>query len=129
MSIFALCGCAVVVCILIITVKQHRPDIALVLALAAGVVLFTYIIIDMNQVITEIYELLAGLSDYSDEIRIIVKSLGVCIVTQLAADVCRDSGQITVASRVELGGKVAVLLLLIPLFGNVLDISSRIING
>ena len=129
MDIFILCGCAVVVCVLIITVRQHRPDIAVVLSIAAGVILFAYIAFDLRDVVSSVYGMIDQLDGLQEETGAVVKALGVCLVTQLAADVCRDAGQSTVASRVELGGRAAVLVMLLPLLGSVLEISTQLISG
>ena len=128
MDIFSLCGCAVVACVLIITVRQQRPDIALVLTVAVSVILFAYMAADLQDAVSGIYDIIGGLSKFRNEAEIVFKAVGVCLVTQLASDVCRDCGQNTVASRVELGGRVAVVLLLIPLLGEIVEISASIIG-
>lgn len=127
-DIFSLCGFAVVACVLVITVRQHRPDIAVVLSVAAGVIMFAYIAADLGDVVAEIYAMFSEMPTLRENAMSVVKSLGVCVITQLAADICRDSGQAAAASRVELGGRLAVLVMLLPLLGNVLEISSELIN-
>lgn len=52
---------------------------------------------------------------------IILKALGICILTQLAADICRDSRETAMASAVELAGRISLLLLCVPLVEKLLD--------
>ena len=54
----------------------------------------------------------AGTSKY---IETILKGLGIVILTQISADICRDSGECTLAGHVETVGKLELLLLCIPL--------------
>ncbi|MEG1027568.1 MAG: SpoIIIAC/SpoIIIAD family protein, partial [Oscillospiraceae bacterium] len=49
-------------------------------------------------------------------IQIMLKALGVCYVTELASDSCKEAGQVSIASKVELCGKVFIVILSIPIF-------------
>ena len=129
MDIFTLCGCAVIACVLITTVKQQRADIALLLSIAAGTVLLAFILSDLKDTVESLYDMFGSLGDYTHEMLAVLKALGVCLVAQLASDVCRDAGQASVASKVELGGRIAALSLMLPLLSSVLQLSSQIING
>jgi len=48
--------------------------------------------------------------------------VGVCFITQLACDLCRDAGENAIAARVETAGKAAILLISLPLFEQVLEL-------
>lgn len=60
--------------------------------------------------------------------KIAFKALGVCYITQFAADTCRDFGQSALASKAELVGKCAVLLLSVPLIENITEIALQLIG-
>ena len=51
----------------------------------------------------------------------IAKAAGICCVTQLAADVCSDAGESALSSAVMLCGKIALILLILPLFQPLLN--------
>ena len=59
----------------------------------------------------------------------LVKALGVCITTQLAADICRDSGSSSLANTVELGGRLLVLGLTLPLLKSIAELAVGLIRG
>ena len=59
----------------------------------------------------------------------LVKALGVCVTTQLAADVCRDSGSNSLANTVELGGRLLVLGLTLPLLKSIAELAVGLIRG
>jgi stage III sporulation protein AD len=46
----------------------------------------------------------------------------VCFVAQLASDICRDANETAIATNVEMAGKIAVLLIALPLFGEIADL-------
>ena len=58
---------------------------------------------------------------------VLLKALAVCYITQLASDCCRDSGESAVAGKIEFAGKIAVLLIAVPLFESILGIVKDLI--
>ena len=77
--------------------------------------------------IYELKEMLSKASFSLEYIGILVKSLGVCYLTQLASDACRDAGETAISSKLELAGKITVLSLGLPLFGKLLEIVKKLI--
>ena len=51
-----------------------------------------------------------------DYLTIIFKGLGICYITQLSCDCCRDCGESSIATQLELAGKIAMLVISLPLF-------------
>lgn len=45
----------------------------------------------------------------------LLKALGVCVVSKICGDVCRDAGQTAIAGVVELAGTVTALVCALPL--------------
>lgn len=128
MDFFALCGCAVIACVLILTVRQYRPDIAVVLAVAAGVVLFAYMATDLADTVSRIQGIMDSISDFRNEAEAVIRALGICLAAQLTSDICRDAGQATIASRIELGGKIAAIMLVLPIFVRILETAEMIME-
>lgn len=129
MNIFTLAGGAVIICVLVVTVRQHRPDIAVVLSAAAGIVLFAYISAPLYDAVQSMRSILDSISDFQDEFMIILRALGVCLVAQLASEMCRDCGQASAAAKVELGAKATVLVMLIPIFTKIVETAAGIIDA
>lgn len=59
---------------------------------------------------------------------ILLKSLGICFLTGLAADICRDSGESALAMQAETAGKTALLIIALPLFEQAADLASGLIR-
>lgn len=128
MNIIAFAGCAVIVCALTVTLRQYKPDIAMLASLAGGAVLLAIIIKDLSPVLSELNGLISG-TWAGDCAGAVFKAFGICLVAQLAADVCRDSGQQTLAARVEMAGRIGILIAALPLLTSVLEVSVGIIKG
>lgn len=128
MNIFAFTGAGIIMCVLIVTVKQFKAELALPLCIACGVVMTLYLISAVMPLIDELRSLSALSGIRSEFIAIAVKAVGICIAVQTAADVCRDAGQSALANKLEMGGKLALLIVSFPLFQEMISLAVEIIG-
>lgn len=68
----------------------------------------------------------AGIS--TDYLKIIFKAIGICYVTQLGSDYCKDAGESAFATQLELAGKLAILITSLPLFSALLEIIEKLLK-
>ncbi|MBQ1441354.1 MAG: hypothetical protein IIZ08_05480 [Clostridia bacterium] len=128
MNIFAFIGSALVMCVMIITVEQLKPELSLLLAIACGIVMTVFLLGFVSPVIDEISLIASSGGIDSDMIAVVIKSFGICVAVQTASDLCRDSGQTAIAGKLELGGRLALLIVAMPLFRRLLDLALGIIG-
>ena len=128
MNIFAFIGSALVMCVMIITVGQLKPELSLLLAIACGIVMTVFLLGFVSPVIDEISLIASSGGIDSDMIAVVIKSFGICVAVQTASDLCRDSGQTSIAGKLELGGRLALLIVAMPLFRRLLDLALGIIG-
>ena len=121
MNVLGVAVFAIVAAILALTLKQYSPQIAVVVSVGAGVLLFSYIAASLLPVLQEVLSISLLSEGVAENIGTLFKCLGVCYVVQLAADSCRDAGQQAIASKVELAGKVTVLALALPMLKTVVS--------
>ena len=128
MNIFAFIGSALVMCVMIITVEPLKPELSLLLAIACGIVMTVFLLGFVSPVIDEISLIASSGGIDSDMIAVVIKSFGICVAVQTASDLCRDSGQTAIAGKLELGGRLALLIVAMPLFRRLLDLALGIIG-
>ena len=123
----------IVAVVFIMTIKQFRPEYATVLTTVTCIVLFTCVIAclspvtDMLGYITE--EAASGkFSDFMPYIQIVMKSLGIALITQSTADICRDSGEGSIAEKIELAGKAEIFVLSLPLLTELIEITGSLLT-
>ena len=121
MNVLGVAVFAIVAAILALTLRQYSPQIAVVVSVGAGVLLFGYIAASLLPVLQEVLSISLLSEGVAENIGTLFKCLGVCYVVQLAADSCRDAGQQAIASKVELAGKVTVLALALPMLKTVVS--------
>ena len=128
MNIFSIAGLAVVAAVVCLLLRQYRPEYAMVVSLGCGALLFAAILDTLTPVFAVMDGLMQKTSMDPAYVGAIAKTLGICYVTQLASDACRDAGQTAIASKVELAGKVFVLLIALPMFEQLVEIAFSLIG-
>lgn len=123
MDLFAIIGTALISAAICVLLLQYKSEYAMLVSLCCGIVLFLMIISSLKPAIETMSELMQKANINLSYVKAIVKTLGVCYVTQLAADSCRDVGQSAIASKVELAGKVFIVLISLPLFNELVEIA------
>lgn len=120
MNLIALSAAAVAAAMLVQTLRSASPESAFGLRVAASVGLVAAVMHALLPVWTELEQMMRR-SASGTWIVLLMKSMGVCLTTQFAADCCRDAGENALAGRVEFAGRVAVLVLAMPLVRELLE--------
>ena len=129
MELMNVVSAAVVAAFLTVVLRRYLPEQALAVGLIGGAVILAVAGISAMPVLDEIRTLLSDGGVSGEYVTVLFKALGVSLLTQLAADACRDAGEQGLAAKAEFAGKIAMLVLALPLFGKVGDIALSLIRG
>lgn len=127
--LFKIIGIGLIGAVLSVFVKQYRPEAGMAISVLTGVVIVG-MCLPYISVLIEMFENIgdtAGIN--SAHIKIVLKIIGVAYICQFASDICRDAGESGTASKIELGGKVIIMGLSMPIIYNLLEIVSKIIKA
>lgn len=117
-----------IVCIGIIAVvlssmlKAQRPEIALQVSIVTGILIFIIIIVKLSSVIDFLQTFSKRADIDSTYINILLKIVGIAYIAEFGAEVCKDAGESSVASKIELAGKVTIVILAVPIISSLLDL-------
>ena len=128
MDIFKILAICLITAVLAVVLKQQKGEYALLAALAGGAVVAFYILKSISAPIEYISARLQSLGVKSEYFTVSIKALGIGYVTGFIADVCRDSGQASLAAKAELAGKCAIFILSLPLITAVLETALKLIK-
>ena len=120
---------AIVTLLLYALVRQLRPEFAPTVLLAGLCLIPLSAAAHMTGLQAEIRALLQTAGVEPACVSILLRALGVCIVTQLAADLCRDHAASALATTLELVGRFSALMLALPFLRAVLTIASEMMHG
>ena len=128
MDLFGLIGIAVLTAVLAVTVKQFRPELAIQVSIAGGAVISISVLIKVSGLINAVRELNAQSGLGEDWIGLIVKIAGIAYVSQIASELCRDSGEGALAVKAELCGRVMMLASAMPAIAALIRMLSGLID-
>jgi len=108
--------------------KKNTPELALLLALAAGLWMLSLVAGGLGAVVELMKELArqAGLSEALLEP--VVKTVALSILTKLTVELCRSAGESGVAAFVETAGSVLALLVALPLVRAVAQLMGELLT-
>lgn len=129
MNIVSICGLAIIAVISAVVIRKYNPEISLIISISASLLILIAIFTHISPVANEIKALFQNSNISSDYISILFKTLGICFVCQFTADACKDAGESAVASKVEFAGRVAILIIALPLFENITRTATGLIGG
>jgi stage III sporulation protein AD len=113
---------------LIIFLKQTNKEFAFILTVATVVILFGIIINNFFDVINRIYAISSTVENLNSYITLMVKILGITLLTQFIIDLCRDSGENALANQTEIMSKILILVMVLPLFEAVMNIVAGLLK-
>ena len=99
---------------LLSVLRQYNPGYAVLAARACCMVLLWFVMQALGPVLSFV-ETLSQFSGF-EHLGTVFKAVAIALMAQSVQDLCMEAGQTALAGRVELAGKVAVLLAAMPLF-------------
>lgn len=127
MGIYQVIAVALVGVVLLALLRQERPEMAVLLSVTVGIVLLLFILREIGSLI----DLVAGVAARAElDIRYVgslLRIIGVAYLAEFGAQICRDAGEGALAGKVELAGKVFILLLAVPVVLAVLETLLRLL--
>lgn len=128
MTVYSVILAALAAAVLIVTVKQYKPELALSLGIAAGAVVLTAVVSFAMPLVSQLKSIAENSGIKNEYFILMLKSLGICYITQFAADICTDFGQSSLASKIELFGKVALAAVNLPLIISLINTVSNLVG-
>ncbi len=127
MEIIKIIGIALIALIIIILLKQYRPEFAIYVSLLTGV-LILLLVIDKLTMITQLLETIASKTSINSEfISLLLKITGIAFLSEFAVSICKDSGEGAIASKIELGSKIIIIAMSIPIISSLLEVILKIL--
>lgn len=128
MDIEKIMGIAVIAIVLCILFKQYKPEYTLFVSIISGIIIFTAVLTALVPTFDTIKDILSRYESGSIYTTAILKTLGICYITSFIADCCNDCGQTAIATKVNLAGKVSIVIISLPLFDNLISLAVSLLK-
>lgn len=126
-EIVKIIGIGLIALVIAIILKQYRPEYAIYVSMIAGILILVY---TMGK-LTGIINLLKSISNKtyinSQFLGILLKITGIAIITEFAVSICSDAGEKAIASKIEIGSKVIIIAMSIPIISSLLELIVEIL--
>lgn len=126
-EIIKIIGIGLIALVIAIILKQYRPEYAIYISIIAGILILFLVM----QKLSGIINLLKSISDktYINKqfLGILLKITGIAIITEFAVSICADAGEKAIASKIEIGSKVVIIAMSIPIISSLLELIIEIL--
>lgn len=121
MEIVRIVGLGIVAAVLLMVVRKQRPEIAVVLSMVAGVLILLTVLGRLVQVVTVFQQLGDKAHLPVPYMGTVLKVIGIAYIADFGSQILEDAGEKAVAAKVEMAGKVLIVVLAVPVVLGILD--------
>ncbi len=127
-TVIKIIGIGLISLISIIIMKQYKPEFAIYISVVAGI-LILYLVLNKLEGIINLLQTISNKSGINRQfLELLLKMTGIAFLTEFAISICKDSGENAIASKVEIGSKIIVISMSIPIISNLLEIILKLIQ-
>lgn len=128
MLVFKIIGIGICGTVLALTVKQYRPELAIAVPVLSAAAILLLCVPYLSSVLTMFQNIAEESGIDTAYVKIVIKIIGVAYICQFASDICKDADESSIAGKIELGGKVVIITLSMPIIYGLLELTSKIIS-
>ena len=122
MEVIRIIGVGLIALIIIILLKQYKPEFAIYISLLTGVLILLLVADELSGIISLLQSFADKVSINSTFLVLLIKITGIAFLSEFAVSICKDSGEAAIASKIEIGTKIIIISMSIPLISSLLEI-------
>ena len=126
MDIVKIIGIGLTALVISIIIKQYKPEISIYVTLVSGIIILCMSFNGFSKIINLVENYSDKLSVSSRFVTILLKITGISILSEFACNMCRDSGESAIASKIELASKVVIIAASIPIISSLLEVVLKV---
>lgn len=127
MEIVKIIGIGLVAVVIIILLKQYKPEFAIYISMLTGILIILFVIDDLSGIINLIQSLANKVSINNTFLMLLIKITGIAFLSEFAVSICKDAGETAIASKMEIGAKIIIISMSIPIISSLLEIILKIL--
>lgn len=121
MELFAIGVCALCAVLFAALVQKTNKEYALLISLGTAAVLLLFLLERAGPVFQQVEDLAASGPLEGEAVGLMLRAVGITVVGQVVARLCKDAGESALAYTVELAARAAVLAAALPALGRFLE--------
>lgn len=127
MDILKIVGVGIVATTLSVVLKQQKPEFAIQVSIVTGIIILSFVLEELSYVVKVLEDLSRRADLDSLYFSTVLKVVGVAYIAEFGSQIAKDAGESSIASKIELGAKVIIMMMSIPILMAILDLIIKII--
>ncbi len=128
MDIFKIAGIGIAAAVFAVFIKGWKPELAMQVSLVATIIILASVLPYLKVVVDMLRDISNQAGIESGYLVVVLKVIGIAYVAQFASELCRDAGESAIASKIEVGGKIIIITISMPIIYSLLEIVNEIIH-
>ena len=121
MELYTVIGICLIALFAAIFLKQYRPEFALAVTVIASVIALLLVGIGFSEIKSELKDVFGKIEMVDGLFSVVIKALGICYICEFASNLSKDFGQNSLAAKIELAGKISIMILTFPLIKQITE--------
>jgi stage III sporulation protein AD len=121
MEIVRIALIGIVAGVLVVTIKQKQPEMALQVSIIAGLIIFIYVLDYIIIAMDYVKDLVNKYNIPYESITVVLKIIGIAYICEFAVQVLKDTGESSLAGKVEIAGRVFIVVLSLPVLSSFMN--------
>lgn len=126
--IVKLCGVALIGLVATSVMKGLKNEMSGFISAVTGLILLGGSIAMLYPIISYMHEITKE-TGFFVYIETVIKALGIAVISESVADLCRDAGESAIASKTEFAAKIMIIYLALPVIKNLISLAFGVVEG
>ncbi len=128
MEIIQIVGIGLISVIILLIIRQYKPEFAIYVSLIAGILILFFSLGELSGVINLLKDIANRASINQQFISILLKITGIAFLSEFAISISNDCGETAIANKIDIGAKVLIIVISIPIITTLLETVLKIIQ-
>jgi stage III sporulation protein AD len=121
MQIVQIAALGLIAGILVVMIRQKQPELAMQVSIVAGLIIFIYALDYLASAVDYIRDVVEKYEIAYQSVAIVLKIIGIAYICEFAVQILKDTGESSLSSKVELAGRVLIIVLSLPVITSFLN--------
>ena len=126
-EIIKIIGIGLMALIIIIIIKQYRPEYAIYVSIIAGILILFFSLEKLSGIINLLHYISDKTYINKTFLSVLLKITGIAFITEFAVGICIDSGEKAIANKIEIGSKIIIVTMSMPIITSLLELIIEIL--
>ena len=127
MEIIKIVGIGLIALVIILILRQYKPEFTIYVSLIAGIAILIIALGKISGIIDLLKSISSRANINSQFLGLLLKITGIAFLTEFAVSISNDCGETAIANKIDLGGKVLIIAISIPIITALLETILKII--